>query len=144
MTRIVFSIAIGRSKLLLLYLVLAHGVMIMTVFSLLGVNYMSMMILMVLLFSFVYYCSQYQWLKSELAVIAIEQDETQQWMCVLKSGKRSQFLQLKSCFVSSALVMLTFRSQRLGSGKTVTLFADATDPELLRQLRVYCRKPKTF
>jgi|AZIC01.1.fsa_nt_gi toxin CptA len=144
MTTIVFNIAIGRSKLLLLYLVLVHGVMIMTLFSLLGVNYMSMMILMVLLFSFVYYCYQHQWLKSEQAIIGLERDEKLQWMCVFKSGKRSQFLQLKSCFVSSALVMLTFRSQQAGRGKTVTLLADATDPELLRQLRVYCRNPKTF
>ncbi len=144
MTRIVFSIAIGRSKLLLLYLVFVHGVMIMTVFSLLAVNYMSMMLLIVLLFSFVYHCFQHQWLKSGQAIIGLERNEKQQWICIFKSGKRSPILQLKSCFVSSILVMLTFRTQQLGGRKTVTLLADATDPELLRQLRVYCRNPKTF
>lgn len=144
MTRIVFSIAIGRSKLLLLYFILIHAVMVITVFSLLGVSSWSMMTLMLLLFSFAYHCFRHQWLKSGQAIIGLERGEKNQWRCVFQDGKRSQFLQLKSCFVSSALVMLTFRSQQLGRRKTVTLLADATDPELLRQLRVYCRHPKTF
>jgi hypothetical protein len=51
---------------------------------------------------------------------------------------------LTSCFVAPKLVLLHFSGERFWKRKTITVCSGSVDVELFRQLRVYCRDPKTF
>ena len=144
MTRIVFSLPIGRSKTILMYLILLHSVAFLILLSLLGLSLSTLLLIPILAVSFIYYCGQYQWLNFDSAIINLERDESKQWYLISKIGSRTQAYQLQSCFVTPSLLMLQLKKDSIWSYKTVTLFSDAVDSELLRQLRVYCKHSKTF
>lgn len=144
MTRIVFSLPIGRSKTILMYLILLHSVAFLILLSLLGLSTATLFLIPILATSFIYYCGQYQWLNSDNAIINLERNENKLWYLISKIGKRTKAYQLQSCFVTPSLLMLQLKNDSIWPYKTVTLLSDAVDSELLRQLRVYCRHSKTF
>ena len=144
MTRIVFSLTIGHSRYLLWYLFLLHSLMLATVFSLLGLSYGTIFLALILVVSFICYCQQYQWLKSNRSVRKLQRDAEDKWYLVFQGGEMSSPLQLKNCVVTPFVVILSFHTNYFWQSKTITLLFDAVDAELFRQLRVYCRNPKTF
>jgi hypothetical protein len=144
MTRIVFSLAIDRSKIILTYLIAIHSIMLLTLLSLLELSVVALLTTIILLASFIYYCRQHQWLGSDAAVVGLERDAKQHWYLESKNGKRTSALQLRSCFVTPSLLILNFKGDSIWPYKTVTLFVDALETEKFRKLRVYCRHPKTF
>lgn len=144
MTRIVFSLAIDRSKIILMYLIAVHSMMMLTLLSLLELSVVTPLTMIILLASFIYYCRQHQWLESDAALIGLERDAKQQWYLESKNGNRTQALQLRSCFATPSLLILNFKGDSIWTYKTVTLFVDALEAEKFRKLRVYCRHPKTF
>ena len=124
---------------MLTYFIAIHCLMMVTLMSLLGICYQLLIVLCLLLVSFIYYCRKYQWLQSDKSIIRIERDANQQWYLIQKNELKSSAYLLTSSFVISSLVILHFEGHQ-----SVTIFADAVEPDLLRQLRVYCRRPSTF
>jgi len=144
MTRIVFSIAIGRSNKLLCYLVLAHSVMLATLVSLLAMSGWSLLAFVLLSISFIYYCRQTQWLMNARMRVRLERDSDKKWYLTTHHGELSQPLQLKSCVVLASIVLLRFSKQGDNKERSIVLVDDAVDAHLFRQLRVYCLNPATF
>jgi len=97
-----------------------------------------------MMFSFIYYCRQYQWLNGQSAVISIARDKDEQWRLFHRNGVQQTQLVMSSCVVTQYFVMLNFQTESTGKKSAITIMADSVDPELFRQLRVYCRAPKTF
>jgi hypothetical protein len=63
MIRIVFSIDISRSNRLLSYLVILHGMMLITLVSLLRGFWWSILACVLIGLSLRHYCQRHQWLK---------------------------------------------------------------------------------
>lgn len=139
MTRIVFSLPILPSKILLLYLMIIHSVMLVTLLSLFSVSWWSFTTTLVIAVSFIYFYRQ-----SRL-IVKIEQDADDGWHCHYRDGSSRSQLTLSSSVVIPQLVILYFNGRKFWQqAYAVTIVADAVDAELFRQLRLYCRDPKTF
>jgi len=143
MTRIVFSMVIGRSKRLLVYLLAIHVTMLATAISLLGTSIWSALILVLMVCSFIYYCKKNQWLKSNKAIRRIERDSDGKWRLFYQATTHAKPLTLSNCVVTQQCIILYFNRNRFCK-ETITIMSDSVDVECLRQLRVYCRDPKTF
>ena len=143
MTRIVFSMAVGRSKRLLVYLIAIHITMLATALSLLGASVWSFITMMIMVYSLIYYCKKNQWLKSNKAMIRIERDIDDKWRLFYQATTHSKPLTLSNCVVTQQFIILYF-NRRGFCKETVTVMSDSVNAEYLRQLRVYCRDPKTF
>jgi len=144
MTRTVFTLAISRSKQCLIYLIVIHTMMLATLLSLLGLTIESLLVCVLMGFSFNTYCRQYQWLQGDNAVTMITRDQDNKWSLFEKSGVQYQQLVLHSSIVCQQLVMLNFKANKTGSTKSIMIMSDSVDADDLRQLRIYCREPKTF
>jgi len=144
MTRIVFRMAIFKSKQLLIVLIVVHSVMLVTLLSLLGASIWSILASVMMVTSFLYYCRQYQWLKSNSAITSVDRNNDGKWTLRHKLGVHSDDLILTNCFVTQKLVILNFKSWVFWSSKSITIMSDSVDAEYFRQLRVYCRQANTF
>ncbi|MFW5450790.1 MAG: protein YgfX [Methylophagaceae bacterium] len=144
MPPIIFSLKISRSNRLLIYLVLIHMLMLVTLISLLALSWWSLVVTILLGVSFIYCCQQQQWLKSTKSIIKIERTINQQWSLLFLDNSQSSDLMLIKSLVTPQLVILYFKGSTWWNTRSVTIIADAVDAELFRQLRVYCRDPKTF
>jgi len=143
MTRIVFSLVIGRSKRLLVYLLAVHVTMLVTAVSLLGSSIWSALTIVLIVCSFIYYCKKNQWLKSNKSIIRVERDSDGKWRLFYPATTHSKPLTLSDCVVTQQCIILYFNRNKF-SKETITIMSDSVDAECLRQLRVYCRDPKTF
>ncbi len=144
MPLIIFSLNISRSNRLLVYLALTHTLMLVTLISLLALSWWSLVVTILVGMSFIHYCQRQQWLKSTKSIIKIERMANKQWSLLFWDNSQSSGLILTKSFVTSQLVILYFKGPTWWSTHSVTIMTDAVDAELLRQLRVYCRDPKTF
>ena len=144
MTRIVFKIEIARSLRLLIYFFVLHGLMLVTMLSLLGTCWWSVLVFIIIMLSGVYYCRQHQWLNSQKSLDKIERDASGKWILSYQDGKQHLELTLTSSFVTPYVVILYFNKSHFWQRYAVTIISDAVDKELFRQLRVYLRDPKTF
>lgn len=139
MTRIVFSLPILPSKILLLYLMIIHSVMLVTLLNLFAISWWSFTAILVIAISFIYFYKQSQQL------IKIERDAGDGWHGHYRDGSSRSLLGLSSSVVIPQLVILYFSGRRFWQRSyAITILADAVDAELFRQLRLYCRDPKTF
>mgnify|MGYP006981143692 CR=1 FL=1 len=129
---------------MLVYLVFIHSLMLITLFSLLEQSWSLVATVLFIGTSFIYYCRQQLWVDNASAIIRLERDSEQRWYLLSKGEQEMPPLKLVNCVVIPSLVMLTFHDESFWRNKTVTLVNDAVDDELFRQLRVYCRNPKTF
>jgi len=134
---------IGRSKRLLVYLLAIHVTMLATALSLLGSPIWSALTIVFMVCSFIYYCKKNQWLKSNKAIIRIERDIDGKWHLFYQATTHSKPLTLSHCVVTQQCIILYFNRSRFYK-ETITIMSDSVDAERLRQLRVYCRDPKTF
>lgn len=146
MTRTVFSIAIGRSRTLLAYFIIIHTIALVMLLSLWGlsVSLGTLLSVLILAVSLVYYCQQYQWLASKKAIFRVERDTYNEWTLHHQDNTQTAHLTLKSSVVTQPFIMLNFIGQSMWKSYSITIMSDAVDGESLRQLRVYCRDPKTF
>ena len=136
---------LGSSVSLLTYLCLLHGVMALTAVAMPMHWLMRVTLFVLCIASLWFYYRQYTFQTSRYKVIKIERDNTGLWHLSYGDGHQQLSLNLKRCIVISELVILYFEGQRFWqSPPSVWITADSTDDELLRQLRVYCRDPKTF
>jgi len=138
-----FSIVINQSKWLLIYLTIIHTVMLVIVLSLVSNIGLTLVAVVAISASFIFYCGQYQWLNNGRAIIEIGHDDKAKWRLVYSDGSSKDELELKHCVVTPQLVIVNFCGTRFWNAKSVTIVADSVDRELLRQLRVYLRNPKT-
>ena len=138
MTRIVFSMAIVPSKSIAIYLVIIHSLMLVTLLSLLANSWWALLTIVFMVLSFVYFYGQTQ------SLIKLERDVDNGWYCYYQNNKLRSALRLTSSIVTSSLVMLYFNGNNYWQRYSVIIMVDAVDAELFRQLRVYCRDPKTF
>ena len=144
MTRIVFKMKIARSLSLLIYFVVLHVLMLVTMLSLLGVSWWSVLIFIMIMLSGIYYCRQYQWLNSHQALNQIERDARDKWSLCFQDGKQHSALTLTRSFITPHVVIMYFNKSHFWQRYAVTIVADAVEGEVFRQLRVYLRDPKTF
>jgi len=144
MTRNVFNMTISRSKQLLTYLVIIHTVTLITLLSLLGLTIWAVIFCLFMMLSFIHYCRQYQWLKCQSSVINIARDTDENWTLCHHSGAQETQLSLKSCVVTQQFIILNFQSTSAWKTRSLTIMGDSVDSDLFRQLRIYCRMPKTF
>lgn len=134
----VFSLAIIPSRNIILYLVLIHSVMLVTLLSLMAISWWSLLIIVTTLLSYTYFYKKTQLL------INIERDADDNWSCHYQNGFAREKLRLTSSIVNPIFVMLNFKGNGIWRRPSVIIMADAVDIELFRQLRVFCRDPKTF
>ena len=144
MTRIVFSMPVSRSRMLLLYLIVSHSVMLVALLNLLAVSLWSVLVTLMITLSFVYYCRQNQWLKSKSLMFKIERGADELWHLQYGDDKQNSKLTLTGSVVTPQVTILYFNGKQFWQRYAITIVADAVDAELFRQLRVYCRDPKTF
>jgi len=144
MTQTVFRMSISTSKQLLAYLAVSHGVMLITLVSLLGMTIWSLFVCVMMTVSFIHYCRQYQWLKSNDAITYIERNKDGKWTLGHKSGVQKRQLTLTDCLVTQNVVSLNFLGGKVWRRNSVMIMSDAVDADYFRQLRVYCREVKTF
>jgi len=97
-----------------------------------------------IIISFIFYCRQYQWWRNNKAITQVSRDSHQQWLLYSQSTLRYSQLDLCSCVVTIYGVILYFKGQRFWQRYSLLIMADSVDDEAFRQLRVYCRSPKTF
>lgn len=138
------TIMITRSRNLLVYLIVIHSMMLVTLLSLLGVTWWSPFVLILLLISFIYYAQYHQWLKAKKSLVRVEYHDDTGWSLQYSDTSQKSGLRLTSSFVTPQLVILYFNRRYCLPGKTVTIINDAIDAESFRQLRVYLKTPKTF
>ena len=145
MTRIVFSMRLGPSVSLLTYLCLLHGVMALTVLAMPIYWLVRVTLFILCIASLWFYYHQHALQTSSYKLVKAERDDTGLWHLSYGNGELHLSLTLKRCIVISELVILYFEGQRFWhSPSSVWITADSADDELFRQLRVYCRDPKTF
>lgn len=137
-------IPIARSRKLLRYLLILHSLVWVTLLSLLGLSWWSLLVTLLVMLSFVYYAQQHQWLKAKKSVITIEYDVDKGWSLYFADGSVATDRKLTSSFVTPLLVMLYFDSRFFWQCNVITIVDDAVDAELFRQLRVYLRAPRTY
>ncbi|NQY26615.1 MAG: hypothetical protein HRT92_05495 [Piscirickettsiaceae bacterium] len=133
MTRSVFSVVFALSKSIILYLLIIHSLMLVTLLSLVAFSWWSLLIIVIMVLSFSYFYKQTQ------CLIKLQRDADNNWCCHYKNGRLQEKLRLTNSIVNVTFVMLYFEGRA-----SAIIMADAVDAELFRQLRVYCRDPKTF
>jgi len=104
----------------------------------------KIMAAVLIIVSCIYYCRQYQWLKSVNAIVKIEHDSQGKWTLHHINGIQYSKIILTSSYVIPNLVILHFNGVLPWQYRSVVIVVDAVDSGLFRQLRVYCRNPKTF
>ncbi|MDF1589367.1 MAG: hypothetical protein P1P93_09495 [Gammaproteobacteria bacterium] len=143
-TRTVFTLPVARSNRLGLYLLTIHFVILVSVLSV--VHHRIAMIAIVVLMgcSFIYYLRRYYFLTDATSLSKLSRDSDNNWFITYSTNSVSEPLMLASSYVSQYCVILYFKGAGFWSEKVAFIMSDAVDSELFRQLRVYCRDPKTF
>ena len=144
MTRTVFSMLIGRSNYLLTYLIITHAVMLAVVLCVLGLSVWAITISLMVIVSFIHYCRLYQWSNSERNIINLDRNKGNKWTMFHYNGEQLSELVLTDSVVTQYFILLNFRVPARWRRSAVIIMNDAVDEEQFRQLRVYCREPKTF
>jgi len=138
MIRSVFSVATASSKSIILYLLVIHSLMLVTLLSLITFLWWALLIIVLMLLSFSYFFQQTR------CLVKLERDADDNWYCHYKNGRSLEKLRLTSSVVNSAFVIVYFKRKSFWQCSSAIIMADAVDADLFRQLRVYCRAPKTF
>ncbi len=140
----VFRMEIGRSRWLFCYFIVIHAVMMLTIFSLpIGIDW-SATAIGALSLSFVCTSRRHQWLRGTLIKTQILRDESGLWHLDAAKGKKQSALTIDASFVTTHLVIIYLKNDSRWRRLSITIFADAVDKDLFRQLRVYLRDPKVF
>jgi hypothetical protein len=128
------SMVIGRSRKLLVYLIIIHSVMLVTLLSLLVISWWSLFVSALLLTSFIYYAQQHQWLQLRKSVVSINYHADKGWSLHYSDESAMSGLSLMNSFVTPQLVILDFKHRYLWQCDVVTIMDDAVDTQLFRQL----------
>ncbi len=138
MIRTVFSLPIMPSRWLQYYLIIVHGVMLLTLLSLLGASWWSCITFVLLSVSFAYYYWQ------SCLTVTVMRDSDGNWYRH-QSGAVQPLPALRGSVVIPQLVILYFAGDGFWRHTySMTIVADSVPAELFRQLRLYCRNTKHF
>ena len=144
MARIAYKLDIGRSDYLVFCVFVLHTIVVVIALTInITIQYQLLMILMVIASAYYYGCC-YFIRQSSLAINRIKRTVEGDWSIHYGDDQKSEVLQLKGSYVSTVVVILHFRRTNFCPCKSVVVMFDAVDQDLFRQLRVYCRDPKTF
>ncbi|MDT8371952.1 MAG: protein YgfX [Gammaproteobacteria bacterium] len=143
-TRTVFTLPVVRSNRLGLYLLTIHFVMLVSVLSVVHHSIAMIAIVVLMGCSFIYYLRRYYFLTDATSLSKLSRDSDNNWFITYSTNSVSEPLMLASSYVSQYCVILYFKGAGFWSEKVAFIMSDAVDSELFRQLRVYCRDPKTF
>ncbi len=143
-TRTVFTLPITRSNRLCMYLLTIHLIVLVSVLSVLDHLVAMIGIIALISCSFIYYLRRYYLLTHAKSCSRLSRDSDNNWLITYGSNKTCQPLMLLSSYVSQYCVILYFKGESYWSKYSALIMSDAVDGELFRQLRVYCRDPKTF
>ena len=144
MVRVEYKLILGRSKWILVYLVGLHLFILLTLLSLALPHIWDGTVIVSMIGSFIYYCRQQQWLRSKNSLSQLERYADNNWAVHYQNGKTVSALELNGCVECSFLIILTFRRELSWRSYSVIVMADAVETEAFRQLRLFCRSPKTF
>lgn len=144
MIRTAFSLTISRSTRLLIYLLFAHGLMLITMLNLLQGYWWLLSVSLAIIVSFIHCYQKYQLLSGDKFMTKIERDTNDDCSVFYGDDSKNSALKLSSSVVTPNLVILYFKGAHFWQSTTAFLVADAVDPDLFRELRVYCRDPKIF
>lgn len=144
MARIAYKLDIGRSDYLVFCIFVLHLIVVFTALTINVAIQYQVLIMLVVAVSAYYYGYCYYLRQSSLAIKAIERTIEDGWAIHYGDDHKSEVLQLTGSYVSALVVILHFRRTSFFPSKSVVVMFDAVDQELFRQLRVYCRDPKTF
>jgi uncharacterized membrane protein YhaH (DUF805 family) len=144
MARIAYKLDIGRSDYLVFCLFLLHIIVIVIALTInIDLKY-QISILLLVVASASYYGFCYYLRESPLAISTLERAIDGGWLIYYGDAHKSDPIELKGSYVSALVVVLYFKRVRFWPYKSVVVMFDAVDQELFRELRVYCRDPKTF
>ena len=135
MTQDVFTMTISRSNHLLIYFILVHSMMLLTLVTVFRTLSAIIISCVIITLSFLYYCQQHQWLRGSKAIVSIGRDEHDKWSLHYQSGIQIKLLRLKSSVVISQCVMLNFQDENGNNRPSITIMADSVDEETFRRLR---------
>lgn len=142
---VVCRLVIGRSRCLLVYLVILHVLMAVTsILLFVDIVWLIIVLLIGLALSLLFQLKQHGWLKGRRAVREIVHDEQGLWTIYFSAKDSIAELELKSSFVTPFLTLIRLGDSRFWRTTTVVVVADAVDAEQYRKLRVLLRDPKTF
>jgi hypothetical protein len=96
------------------------------------------------LFSFLFYYRAHYLLTGRCNVRKLIRSGDETWTIYYGDGRCVKERVLQQCVVIPQLVILYFKTTPIWKTRSVYITADQVDSELFRQLRVYCREPKTF
>ena len=136
---------IGRSRYLLIYLLIVHLIMTLTLVMLFAdIGWLVVIILISMAMSLIFHMRKYGWLLGGSTVKMISCDEYSFWTVNYSDEDLMPELQLKSSFVTPLLTLIRLNGEGFLLNTTIVIIADAVDTEQFRQLRVMLRDPKTF
>lgn len=134
-----FCLIISRSKTLLIYFIVIHSLVLITLLSLLDKNIWKLLIILAVTLSFIHYCRRYQWLPYAKSIIRVERNIDKQWSCHQRDNYSNDNLKLVNSFVIPELVILNLQHSNRWKKKSILIMEDTVDADLFRQLRIDCR-----
>jgi len=143
MSRMDFSLPLQLSWVLLIYLILLHSLIAITIVLTPLHGVITGALLLVCLFSFRFYYQQFYLQTGRHKLVKLARNSENLWYLFYGDQRQDGALYLTRCLVMPELVILYFKRQRCWQCQAVWITADSVDSELFRQLRVYCRDPKT-
>jgi hypothetical protein len=99
---------------------------------------------LLVLFSFSFYYRTHYLEMGRHKVAKLIRLGDERWIVHYGNGRIAERRVLQKSVVIPQIVILYFKATPFWKTHTVCVTADQVDPELFRQLRVYCRDPKTF
>lgn len=143
MTKDAFALEVKQSAGLLRYLMVIHGLFLTSIALMPITRHWQNLLFVILILSFIhYYQSHYK--KTGRNTVSQLMLSEGWWSVDFGDGSRVEDLSLRQSFVQPSLVILYFKPSSGWRTTPVYLLADQVDAKQLRQLRVYCRVPKTY
>ena len=143
MAKDAFVLEVKQSAGLLRYLMAIHSLFLISIALMPITRYWQTLLVVILILSFIHYYQSHYKRTGRNAVSQLMLSEGW-WSVDFGDGHRIEDLSLRQSFVQPPLVILYFKAPSGWGTTSVYLLADQVDAEILRQLRVYCRAPKTY
>jgi hypothetical protein len=137
------KVTLQRSRGLLLYLLLLHG-LAGTLLVLLSINaLLTAGLCMLLVLSLLLSCSRYGWLGGQAAICQCHCDGDGRWFLEGSNTQRGPW-RLRRSVILGPVMLLNFKSSAINRQQSVPVFCDAIDADTWRQLCLKLRDPETW
>jgi len=137
------KVTLQRSRGLLLYLLLLHG-LAGTLLVLLSMNVLlTAGLCMLLVLSLSLSCRRYGWLGGQAAISQCHCDGERRWF-LEGSNTLAGSWRLRRSVILGPVILLNFKSNAINRQQSVPVFCDAVDADTWRQLCLKLRDPETW